>query len=287
MPKRSKRAKQEPNIVVFLVEGESDKIALELPLSDLIDQKHPDYEVRFLLQERKVNQTGIEVEDAAADDKDEEGEDFTEEELYDYGGDITTSSFVTPDNIEVKITNRFIMPAVRKEGIYPKRIAKVIHIVDLDGAFVPDACVVPFAPAHQDRERPYYDGEQGVIEAADTAAIIGRNRRKRSNLEYLLGLSEIKVKTKKIPYEVYFFSSNMDHFINHDANVEGGKKKLADSFMRSYGLDTDAFVSFFQQDPGSLGHMGYAESWAFIRKESNSVKRFTNIDCLIHKLMIE
>lgn len=285
MPKRSKRDKQEPNIVVFLVEGESDKIALELPLSDLIDQKHPDYEVRFLLQERKVNQTGIEVEDEAADD--EEGEDFTEEELYDYGGDITTSSFVTPDNIEVKITNRFIMPAVRKEGIYPKRIAKVIHIVDLDGAFVPDTCVVPFAPAHQDRERPYYDGEQGVIEAIDTAAIIGRNGRKRSNLEYLLGLSEIKVKTKKIPYEVYFFSSNMDHFINHDANVEGGKKKLADSFMRSYGLDTDAFVSFFQHDPGSLGHMGYAESWAFIRKESNSVRRFTNIDCLIHKLMIE
>ena len=288
LPKRSKKEKQEPNIVVFLVEGESDKIALELPLSDIIEQRHPDFEVRFLLQERKVNQTGLEVEDSDDEEnEDEEDEEFIEDSLYDYGGDITTSSFVTPANIEVKITNRFIMPAVRKEGIYPKRIAKILHIVDLDGAYVPDACVVPFAAEHSERERPYYDGEAGAIEAADTEAIIGRNERKRSNLDYLLGLSEIKVKTKKIPYEIYFFSSNLDHFINHDANVEGGKKKLADLFLRRYGLDTEAFVSFFLEDGGGIGHMGYSESWAFIKQEANSVKRFTNIDCLIQKLMTE
>ena len=49
MPKRNKKEKQAPNIVIFLVEGESDKIALELPLSNLIFDKFPEYEVRFLL----------------------------------------------------------------------------------------------------------------------------------------------------------------------------------------------------------------------------------------------
>ncbi len=90
-----------------------------------------------------------------------------------------------------------------------------------------------------------------------------------------------------IPYEVYFFSSNLDHFINHDANIEGGKKRLADLFMRKYGLDTDAFVSFFFDDANSIGHMGYEESWEFVKDGSHSVRRFTNIDCLIRRLMEE
>ena len=48
MPKKNKKAKQLPNIVVFLVEGDSDQIALELPLAGMITEKYPDYEVRFL-----------------------------------------------------------------------------------------------------------------------------------------------------------------------------------------------------------------------------------------------
>ena len=86
-------------------------------------------------------------------------------------------------------------------------------------------------------------------------------------------------------YEIYFFSSNLDHFINNDANVETGKKYLADQFVRSYGLNTEKFSKYFFEDKCSVGHMGYEESWEFIRENSNSVKRYTNIDCLIRSLM--
>ena len=285
MPKRNKKEKQAPNIVIFLVEGESDKIALELPLSNLIFDHFPEYEVRFLLQERQVSNTGDEVEDVDSDD-DEDDEELLDEVEYAYGGDITTSSFVTPSNIETKITNRFIMPATKKDGIYPKKIAKIIHIVDLDGAYIPDENVVPYSDEHQGNEKPYYDGEGGRIETADVSAIIDRNDRKRKNLEHLLTLPEqkIKVRTKSIPYEIYFFSSNLDHFINNDANVETGKKYLADQFIRSYGLDTEEFAKYFFEDECSVGHMGYKESWEFIKENSNSVKRYTNIDCLIRNL---
>ena len=285
MPKRNKKEKQAPNIVIFLVEGESDKIALELPLSNLIFDHFPEYEVRFLLQERQVSNTGDEVEDVDSDD-DEDDEELLDEVEYAYGGDITTSSFVKPSNIETKITNRFIMPATKKDGIYPKKIAKIIHIVDLDGAYIPDENVVPYSDEHQGNEKPYYDGEGGRIETADVSAIIDRNDRKRKNLEHLLTLPEqkIKVRTKSIPYEIYFFSSNLDHFINNDANVETGKKYLADQFIRSYGLDTEEFAKYFFEDECSVGHMGYKESWEFIKENSNSVKRYTNIDCLIRNL---
>ena len=285
MPKKSKREKQEPNIVVFLVEGESDRIALELPLSDLIDRSHPEYQVRFLLRECRLSRQGEEVDDNdEGEDGDESEEDYGDDYEIKYGGDITTSTFVRPSNIEVKITGRFIMPAVRKEGIYPKRIAKIIHIVDLDGAYIPDENILPYAPERANRDSPFYDASRAVIETSDVAGIIDRNERKRRNLDYLQSLSEIKIRTKKIPYEIYFFSSNMDHFIHHDANVGSGKKKLADTFMRTLGLDTEAFTDFFLKDEGAVGHMGYEESWAFAREGTHSIGRFTNLDCLIRKL---
>lgn len=199
LARRNKREKLEPNTIVFLVEGDSDKIALELPLSDLIDQKHPEYHVRFLLQERRISQTGDEV-----DDSDDDSEELIEDDCeVEPGGDITTSSFVTPENIEVKITNRFIMPAVRKEGIYPKRIARIIHIVDLDGAYLPDTSIIPFSFERQANERPFYDGERGVIETSNVPGIIGRNDRKRKNLEYLLR-TPLKLSVKTGEFEHRF-----------------------------------------------------------------------------------
>lgn len=283
MSRRNRTEKQTPNIVVFLVEGKCEIKALEVPLSNMIDEKYPEYQVRFLRQICRVNKIGIEIEDA---DDDEDDEIIIEEFEYDEGGDITTSSFVKPSNIETKITNRFIMPVTKKEGIYPKRIAKIIHIVDLDGAYIPDENIVSFSKDHQDREKNFYDGENGLIEVADVESIIDRNKRKRNNLDYLLNLPDqkIKIKTKSIPYEIYFFSSNLDHFINNDANLENGKMYLADQFVRNYGFDIEEFSKYFFDDAGSIGHMGYEESWAFIKEGTNSVKRFTNIDCLIRML---
>ena len=79
--------------------------------------------------------------------------------------------------------------------------------------------------------------------------------------------------------------ARVNTIINNDANVEGSKKYLADRFMRSYGLDTDEFAKYFLEDEGAVGHMGYEESWKFIKENSNSVRRFTNIDCLIRRLI--
>lgn len=286
MPKKSKAEKQGPNIVLFLVEGDSDRIALETSLAMLIEDKNPEYQVRFLLQRRPVNQSGTEVEDAQPDGEDDE---LPEDQEYTWGGDVTASVCVKPENIEMKIHHRFIKPVTLQEGIYPKKIARIIQIVDLDGVYLPDTCVAPYAPERQNSERVYYDGENGFIEtdADKISEIVKRNKRKRDNLNYLLALPEgkIKIGSKKIPYEIYFFSSNLDAVIHHDANVEAGKKYLADRFLRSHGLDPEDFAAFFLKDPCAVGQMGYRESWDFIRENSNSVKRYTNIDCLIRSLM--
>ena len=284
MAKNKKIDRHQPNIVVFLVEGESDRIALEIPLANIITEMHPDYYVKFLLQHKYVSKDGNEFDCEEETDNDN---DYIAEDIYVIGGDITSSPFITPEKIELKITNRFIKPAEIAEGLYPKRIAKVIQIVDLDGAYISDERVVSFTAGKEGNNKPYYNTKDTVIETDNIEGIVARNERKRRNLDYLVSLSTkgIKIKTKTIPYEIYFFASNLDHFINNDANVERGKKQLADKFLRRHGLDVDDFSEFFFDDSGSIGKLGYYESWNKIREGDNSLGRFTNIDFLIRKLM--
>ena len=239
--------------------------------------------MKFLLQQKFVSPTGEEFD---CDDEDVD-DDYIAEDEYISGGDITSNPFTTPENIEQRITYRFIKPAEKAEGLYPKRIAKIIQITDLDGVYIPDDCVKPFAAEREGHDGPFYNTERCVIETDDIEGIIARNERKRRNLDYLLSLTStgIKVKSKTIPYEIYFFSSNMDHYVNRDANIEGGKKYHADCFVRTYGLDNEKFCNYFFQDENSIGRQGYYESWDMIREGTNSIGRYTNLDYLIRKLI--
>ena len=283
MAKKDKNKKRTPIYIVFLVEGDSDIIVLQTPISELIFNKNPDYEVRFLLQHRLINKSGDEM-----DDLEEESEDEEIIEEYAVGGDITSSSFVKPKNIEERIRKRFITPATKSEGLYPKYIAKIIHIVDLDGVYIPDENVIPLSPERAGQDGIYYDGEKGIMEAPSIKNAIQRNTDKRKNLDYLLSLHDQKIKigSKMIPYEIYYFSSNMDHYVNNDPNLKKGKRAAADHFLRrKINNEASLFCSFFLNDEDSLGKIGYWESWDEIKKGTNSIRRHTNIDCLIRRLL--
>lgn len=113
MGKRPKR-----KIVLFLVEGKSDREALKLAIPELYDQIDEDIEVYFPVIRRE----------------DEEK-----------GGDITTSLYtdkqgktywVHPNNIEDAIYTLFLEDFFDREKILPKDITEIIQIVDTDGAYI-------------------------------------------------------------------------------------------------------------------------------------------------------
>ena len=91
------------------------------------------------------------------------------------------------------------------------------------------------------------------------------------------------IKQKSIPYEAYYFSSNMDHYIHHEANPKFNKAQMAEEF--GFHISEKDFISYFCDDPDALGHLGYQESWDEIRKENQSVCRHTNLDYLIRSLL--
>lgn len=260
MGKRPKR-----KIVLFLLEGKSDREALQLAISEIYDEIDENIEVYFPI---------IRKED---DEK---------------GGDITSTNYVNkqgkrywihPSNIEDAIYALFLEDFFDKEKILPKDISEIIQIVDMDGAYVPDECVVLDLSLSED-ESPYYKDEE--IVCLDVDKIIRRNEQKSENLDYLSSCSTIKVKQKTVPYSVYYFSCNLDHYLHHSANLDYRmKRSMADNFARTFIGNVNGFIKEISNEPGAVKNMSYEESWEYIKKGNNSLHRHTNINLLFEKLL--
>lgn len=260
MGKRPKR-----KIVLFLVEGKSDREALQLAIPELFDEIDEDIEVFFPIIREEENEKG---------------------------GDITSASYVNkqgkrywvrPSNIEEAIYDSFLHDFFDKEKILPKDISEIIQVVDTDGVYIPDECIVLDLTLSEDNS-PYYKEDE--IACLDVGKIIKRNEQKRENLNYLSSCKSIKVKQRKVPYSVYYFSCNLDHFLHHTANLDYRmKRSLADTFARIYSGNAEGFVKEISGDSGAVKNLSYEESWSYIKEGKNSLHRHTNLNLLFDKLV--
>lgn len=243
-------------VILFIVEGPSDMAALERPIQNLLTNNKQGYEATFLIAEQ----------------------------------DVTSDRRNNPDNILQKINKWYFDPFFSaNEFYYPKDIAEVVQICDLDGAFIPEEFCCDYKPEHQGAEGFIYDPPYIFGEKAQ--AIIDRNNHKAQNIRYLLNQSTIKVRSKTVPYSIYFFSSNIDHYLHDKVNLVGRDKiKLAEQFADMCEESSEWFTTCICDHPQALKNMSFKESWEFIMKadECNSIKRYTNfniyIDALLQKI---
>ncbi len=259
MGKRPKK-----KIVLFLVEGKSDREALQIAISELYESIDEDIEVFF-----PIIHNGEE----------ERGGDLTTSRYTDKRG---RNKWVTPDNIEDALYSLFLEDFFDEKKIMPKDITEIVQIVDMDGAFVPDDCILLDPSLTEEQSTLYTDSH---ILCRDIDNIVDRNNRKRNNISFLCSTKTIKIKTQTKPYSIYYFSSNLDHFLHNDANLDHKQKRnLADAFSNRFIGDVDGFISMFSTDPGSTKEMTYNESWNYIKEGTRSLSRHTNINLLLQKL---
>lgn len=240
-------------VILFIVEGPSDMAALERPIQNLLMDNSQGYEATFLVAEQ----------------------------------DVTSDGRNTPDNILQKINKWYFDPFFSaNEFYYPKDIAEVVQICDLDGTFIPDEFCRDHQPEHYGAEGfvyspPYIYGESAQM-------IIDRNHHKADNIRFLLTQATIKVRSKTVPYSIYFFSSNIDHYIHDKMNLSGREKiELAERFADRCDGDPNAFVARICEHCQALKGMNYAESWDFIMEAGSchSIKRHTNFNIYINALL--
>ncbi len=250
-----KRPKKQ--IVLFLVEGLSEINALWTIMSELYEKIDENAEVFFC----QMEEDGV------------------------VGGDITSRNGVTPDKIEMLMHKLVVGPLLDKENIYPKDVTQIIQIVDLDGAYIPDESIVsPPEPLCDDHPVMYYEDR---IEANNVSGIRIRNLRKRQNIDYLSSRQEIKVKSKTVPYSVYYMSCNLDTFLHRESNIATGREKCdkATDFSSQFDRDPISAAQFFINDPDTAHGKTFEESWDYIRQGHNSLQRYTNINLLFEKLL--
>lgn len=245
-------------VVLFLVEGQSEINALKPTISALYDSIDPNVEVFF--------PTMIENGD-------------------DIRGDITSKFGIHPNVIEKCIDKLFLKTFYDREKLYPKDITEIIHLVDLDGAYISDDCIV-LGENPTGNDKPYYTENNIMVSNVDS--IVQRNQRKRDNLNYLSALTEIHTGSKRPKYSAFFFSSNLDHFLYGNANLSPQEKaNRASEYAAQFELDPNSFVSSIKSTPGVLLGMDYSQSWQFIQQENRSLHRHSNINILFDRLLSE
>lgn len=217
-------------VIILIVEGESDKEAFDGILNEL----------------------------------------YTTNELYFHitRGDITTQPGTSEQVIKSKIGD-IIKMVISKTKAKASDIRKIVHIVDMDGAYIDDDIIF-----YDKINDPLYK-ENGIY-TKDVEYIIKRNENKRKIINKLSTMSSIKKDRISIEYSLYYMSCNLDHVLHNIINLDTNKKvTLSEDFSDKY-IDYPAkFLEFISNSDFTVKN-NYRESWEFIKKDNNSIKRFSN-----------
>lgn len=214
-------------LVLFIVEGITDKVALEGVVSCMFD----------------TSKTAIKIT----------------------RGDITYDTSISVADIISQVCEH-INNFCETEHYSSDNIEKIIHVIDTDGAFVNEKYIQP----GENKKVKYFDDH---IEIKNVDYMINRNKHKSVLVRKLFGTRKIN----DIPYQILFFSRNMEHLLHNEPNdlTDEQKMDLANEFADLFTENKEAFTTFINDNtfavPGS-----YRETWDFIYKETNSLKRFSN-----------
>lgn len=254
-------------VVIIIVDGQSDENALSVALAEFFEEKYGQETIVLFAQ--RINDDGTK------------------------GGDITSLYGVNPETIEKVLNYTTIMPCIRSNNLMPKYVSEIVHIIDSDGAFIPDSAVIYQESPDGQRHHMY---TETCILTNDVAGIIKRNHLKQENIRALLKYQKSgfpirnyhdtgrkKAPTTKaivVPYTIFYFSCNLDHFINNNPNLDYSLKvQFADVFGRKYGNSLESFKRYILQHNGRVD-MEYEESWDYIQQDFNSLRQITNINLL-------
>ena len=187
-------------------------------------------------------------------------------------GDITTHSL--PQNISKKIAKKVtaFLNEPKNKYLNLQDIIKIVQIVDLDAAFINPEQIIK----SDNNIKEYKENTFNVPNVED---IIKRNSVKKSVIEKLSKINYISIESSAIPYEIYYFSCNLEHVLHGDPNVSSDidKTRLSDEFAAKFLGYENLFIDFIDDDEFAT-KLDYRLSWIDAMKPQNALKRSTNFN---------
>lgn len=188
-------------------------------------------------------------------------------------GDLTSKKGVSPKNVTETVVS-LVKGVLSQKRWMPKDLRAIYQITDTDGVFVSDTMVV------EDLEAQDIIYTEDHIRYKNREVVLSRNQRKASNLRILYKKRKITLNKVEIPYRILYMSSCLEHVTANKLNCSIEEKvELAESFLEKFDEDVTGFVNFFRNSDFSV-KLDYSDSWDFIQKDCNSLKRHTNFGML-------
>ncbi len=182
-------------------------------------------------------------------------------------GDITTERQVNTSNILSHIKDT-VQQSLKEYKLRKTDLLRIIHLVDTDGAYVPDSAIV----FDEQAIKPFYSTT--TIKTAHPEGLIQRNQQKKENLTKLHSTRYI---WKDIPYSIFYLSSNLEHALYNETNLTDEEKEMkALQFAEKYVNDISAFKAFIRESEFAVVD-GYHSSWSFIKQGLHSLERHSNL----------
>lgn len=181
-------------------------------------------------------------------------------------GDVTSKLNITPQNCREEI-NKILLSFLERSKLRKTDIIKIIHILDIDGVYIPEINII------EDKNKKKFLYTINGIVAPSKENVQKRNESKKQIVEKLLVTSKIN----SIPYEMYYMSCNLEHVLHDKLEdiSEDEKKELANKFADKFYEKEIEFIDFINnKDFKVLGN--YKATWDFIKKDLNSVNRYSN-----------
>ena len=181
-------------------------------------------------------------------------------------GDVTSKLNITPQNCREEI-NKILLSFLERSKLRKTDIIKIIHILDIDGVYIPEINII------EDKNKKKFLYTINGIVAPSKENVQKRNESKKQIVEKLLVTSKIN----SIPYEMYYMSCNLEHVLHDKLEdiSEDEKKELANKFADRFYEKEIEFIEFINnKDFKVLGD--YKATWNFIKKDLNSVNRYSN-----------
>lgn len=236
-------------VVLIIVEGETDRITLNVPLK---------------LANLESDSVRFEV----------------------FKGDVFANN-KTNANIEKAIEN-CIENFTRKTKITVNDIKEVIHICDIDAVFIEETNVgvAQNPPETMNGTSVKYEicHESLLCDTDETKTrIIERNKFKSARLKKIFSVKNVK----DLPYSLYYFSMDIDHFFLDRLHLSNQDKvESAYKLEQSFSEDEFLFAKLIEEiNLESIDD--FSESWNHIFKHENAFIRFTNINIMLARLRNE
>lgn len=190
-------------------------------------------------------------------------------------GDITTKPGINSHNVlsELERTIRKLKSSGKiPHGIKNSDFAGIIHILDMDGAYIPRNHI------HEDDVGQWIYSDQ-YITGHNYQSVLSRNQAKKKVLEKLISLKEVA----GISYRLYFVSCNMDHLLFGERNLKREEKaEFAKKFAITCMTQPENILSLAESEYFLYGD--YMDSWLYVQEELNSLQRLTNVGIALKQL---